>query len=275
LRRASRAGPRGGRSSLAPGHVREGTGTDQGVPATEGPSACAASVLRHGTLCAEPERGPDILWKTARNAVAGPFGPTLLFALLVALADLLPAPRVGTYIMISAAGSEDRALSLHTHTGLGLGGRSTRIASSLHHDVAALLRRACGRSRGPTTGSGSSESCMLITGRPFCSCRSLAGRPISGCRGPHVSAARLVRFAGGDRAGFATSLAVSAPGWWPSCGAGASSARTHWNGVGRRRCRRGSNYSRPTPTATRDFSRRPRRGPELARPGRDRTKVRK
>ncbi len=48
---------------------------------------------------------------------------------------------------ISAAGSEDRALSLHTHTGLGLGasGRSTRIASSLHHDVAALLRRACGR----------------------------------------------------------------------------------------------------------------------------------
>ena len=38
---------------------------------------------------------------------------------------------------ISAAGSEDRALSLHTHTGLGLGGRSTRIASSLHHDVAA------------------------------------------------------------------------------------------------------------------------------------------
>ena len=36
---------------------------------------------------------------------------------------------------ISAAGSEDGALSLHTHTGLGLGGRSTRIASSLHHDV--------------------------------------------------------------------------------------------------------------------------------------------
>ena len=36
---------------------------------------------------------------------------------------------------------------------------------------------------------------MLITGRPFCGCRSLAGRPISGCRGPHVSAARLVRFA--------------------------------------------------------------------------------
>jgi hypothetical protein len=46
---------------------------------------------------------------------------------------------------------------------------------------------------------------MLITGRPFCSCRSLSGRPISGCRGPHVSAARLVRFASlsGDRPGFA------------------------------------------------------------------------
>jgi hypothetical protein len=44
---------------------------------------------------------------------------------------------------------------------------------------------------------------MLITGRPFCTCRSLAGRPISGCRGPHVSAARLVRFASGDRPGFA------------------------------------------------------------------------
>jgi hypothetical protein len=39
---------------------------------------------------------------------------------------------------ISAAGSEDRALSLHTHTGLGLGGRSTRIAStrSLHRPCA-------------------------------------------------------------------------------------------------------------------------------------------
>jgi hypothetical protein len=56
-------------------------------------------------------------------------------------------------------------------------------------------------------------------------------------------------------------------GWWPPCGAGAGSARAHWSGVGRRRCRRGSNYSRPTPTATRDFSRRPRRGPE---PGRGR-----
>jgi hypothetical protein len=47
------------------------------------------------------------------------------------------------YISAALAGSEDQAAgtSLHTHTGLwrhgGPGGRSTRIASSLHHDVAA------------------------------------------------------------------------------------------------------------------------------------------
>ena len=51
---------------------------------------------------------------------------------------------------------------------------------------------------------------------------------------------------------LAVPTSVSALGQWPPCGAGASSALTHWNGVGRRRCRQGSNYSRPAPTATRD-----------------------
>ena len=166
---------------------------------------------------------------------------------------------------ISAAGSEDRA-----------GCRCTRtlawdlVAARLGLRQACImmwrpvLMRAC-RREAPFTGSGSSR--MLITGRPFCGCRSLAGRPSPG-RSGRVSAAPRARARSfrQRRPGSRWPTSVSALGQWPPCGAGASSALTHWHGVGRRRCRRGSNYSRPTPTAPRDFSRRPRRGRNQARP---------
>ena len=44
---------------------------------------------------------------------------------------------------ISAAGSEDRALSLHTHTGRGLGGRSTRRQACI------MMWRPCSGGRAP------------------------------------------------------------------------------------------------------------------------------
>ncbi len=102
-----------------------------------------------------------------------------------------------------------------------------------------------------------------ITVRPFCCCRSLSGRPISGYLG-RVSAARARSFrqpqwgpepegrsfAVADLSERTTKACGHRHGAVPAPGPGAS----NWNGAGRWRCRRGSNYSRPIPTATRDFS---------------------
>ena len=171
--------------------------------------------------------------------------------------------RAGTSLLKDARTGQ----AVHTHTGVGLGGRPTRIATSLRHDVAAPAHavvhwQACSRSRGRRDPRACHWQCMLITvpGRPIAAAAHLpVGLGILGCRG-HVSPshdaarARPCSFctrsslprrhglAGGDRGRRGSRLGLhwqcpSALGRWPPCGTGASERPRRGGPVGLRRRR--------------------------------------